>query len=259
MWSADPRRDGLAAFAGVEDDRAGSHPGVRHIRALGTMYRVDVHHPGDVDTYPDRQRQEVRGMRPGGGPERRIADGETWRFSWSWYLARALRATTSFTHVQQFFAPVPGGGPGGGPVLVTSLRRRGGRDLLELNAIRSGVVVGATDLGPLQSRWIGVEIEARFAAAPAGRVRWRVSAGTEAVVEAARDGIDLAPGPAGIAPKWGIYRSLRDAARLADAHLLIKDLRASRVEHSGWSRRYGAEAVPERTARNAVSRRPETR
>ncbi|HEU5024893.1 MAG TPA: hypothetical protein VFV01_08220 [Spirillospora sp.] len=234
-WSADPRRDGLAAFAAIEDDRAGSHPGVRHIRALGTMYRFDVHHPGDVDTYPDRQRQEVRGMRGPDGRERRVAEGETWRFSWSWYLTRALRATTSFTHVQQFFASVPGGGPGGGPVLVTSLRRRGGRDLLELNAIRSGAVVAAADLGPLRSRWIGVAIEARFAAAPAGRVRWTVTAGAgdAVVVDVERDGLDLRPGPAGVSPKWGIYRSLKDAARLGDAHLLIKDLHARQVRHFG--------------------------
>ncbi|MDL4817535.1 hypothetical protein [Actinomadura opuntiae] len=228
-WSADPRADGLGAFAGVEDDRAGSHPGVRHIRALGTMYRFDVHYPGDVDTYPDRQRQEVRGMRTADGREHRVAADETWRFAWSWYLTRALRATTGFTHVQQFFASVPGSGPGGEPVLVTSLRRRGGRDLLELNAIRSGVIVGATDLEPLCSRWIGVEIEARFSAAPAGRVRWAVEAGGRAVSDVSRDGLDLRPGAAGISPKWGIYRSLKDASRLRDAHLLIKDLRAHRT------------------------------
>ncbi|GAA2154565.1 hypothetical protein [Actinomadura napierensis] len=227
-WSADPRADGLGAFAGVEDDRAGSHPGVRHIRALGTMYRFDIHYPSDVDTYPDRQRQEVRGMRTADGRERRVAEGETWRFAWSWYLTRALGATTGFTHVQQFFASVPGGGPGGAPVLVMSLRRRGGRDLLELNAIRSGVVVDATDLAPLSSRWIDVEVEARFAAAPAGRVHWTVEAGGRTVAGAGRDGLDLRPGTAGISPKWGIYRSLKDAPRLRDAHLLLKDLRARR-------------------------------
>ncbi|MBO2464764.1 hypothetical protein [Actinomadura violacea] len=232
-WSADPRRDGLAAFAGVEDDRAGSHPGVRHIRALGTVYRFDIHCPGDADTLTDRQRQEVRGMRGPDGRERRIAEGETWRFAWSWYLPRALAATAAFTHVHQFFAPVPGGGPGGGPVLVTSLRRRGGRDLLELNAIRSGVVVGAADLDPLRSRWIGVEIEARFAGPPDGRVRWTVTAGGAAVTEAVRGGLDLRPGAAGTVPKWGIYRSLKGAARLGDAHLLLRDLHAREVGHFG--------------------------
>ncbi|MBD2899025.1 hypothetical protein amrb99_80050 [Actinomadura sp. RB99] len=237
-WQADPRRDGLAAFAAVEDDRAGSHPGVRHVRALGTVYRFDIHHPGDVDIHPDRQRQEVRGMRGPDGRERRVAEGETWRFAWSWYLTGALRATAAFTHVQQFFASVPGGGPGGGPVLVTSLRRRGGRDLLELNAIRSGVVVGAADLGPLRGRWIGVRIEARFAAAPHGRVRWTITAGGPggagaAVVDVERGGLDLRPGAAGVSPKWGVYRSLKDPARLGDAHLLIKDLRARRLRHFG--------------------------
>ncbi|GGV39418.1 hypothetical protein GCM10010182_74820 [Actinomadura cremea] len=221
VWDAVPGRDGLGAFASVEDDRAGSHPGVRHIKALGTMYRFDVHHPGDVDRSPDRQRQEVKGMRAGG--RKLVAGrGETWRFTWSWYLTGALRATTSFTHVHQFFA----GGKGGSPVLVTSLRRRGGHDLLELNAIHAGVVVGETALRPLRSRWIDVELETRFA--EHGGVRWRVSSEDGVAVDVARDGLDLWNGKGDIAPKWGIYRSLKDAARLSDAHLLIKDLRAYR-------------------------------
>ncbi|XVQ08242.1 hypothetical protein ACQP1W_37625 [Spirillospora sp. CA-255316] len=221
MWSPVPRRDGLRAFTRIEEDRAGSHPGVPHIRALGTMYRFDIHHPGDVDTYPDRQRQEVKDMRVD-GRERRAAEGETWRFGWSWYLPAALRATTGFTHVHQLFAS----GPGGGPLMMISLRRRGGRDLLELNAHHAGVVVGATDLPPLRSRWIGVELEVGFARGPAGRVRWRVTTEDATAIEVERDGLDTWLGTQGISPKWGIYRSLKDTARLNDAHLLLKDLRA---------------------------------
>ncbi|MFC9975142.1 hypothetical protein ACFVH6_30020 [Spirillospora sp. NPDC127200] len=219
-WVPDPRRDGLRGFARIEDDRAGSHPGVRHIRALGTMWRFDIHHPRDVDTSPDRQRQEVAGMRVG-GRERRAAEGETWRFTWSWYLAGALRATTSFTHVHQQFAV------GAGPVLAISLRRRGGRDTIELNALHAGVLVGAGELAPLRGRWSTVELEIRYAAE--GRVRWRVAddAG-RTVADAARDGLATWHGSADVAPKWGVYRSLKDSARLADAHLLLKDVRAHR-------------------------------
>lgn len=221
MWSPVPRRDGLHAFAGIEEDRAGSHPGVAHIRALGTVYRFDIHHPGDVDTHPDRQRQEVRGMRIG-GRRRWAAKGHAWRFTWSWYLPAALRATTSFTHIHQQFAS----GPGGGPVMAISLRRRGGRDLMELNAIHAGVIVGAAELAPLRSRWIGVELEVLFADAPAGRVRWRITTEEAAVIDVERGGLATWLGTQGISPKWGIYRSLKDTARLHDAHLLVKDLKA---------------------------------
>ncbi|WP_067480462.1 hypothetical protein [Actinomadura hibisca] len=218
VWAPDPRRDGLRGFARIEDDRAGSHPGVPHIRALGTMWRFDIH-PCDVDTLPDRQRQEVAGMRIG-GRERRAAEGETWRFSWSWYLTGALRATTSFTHVHQQFAVGTGR-----PVLVISLRRRGGRDTVELNALHAGVLLGAADLAPLRGRWSTVELEIRYAAE--GRVRWRVADDAGRVVaDVARDGLATWYGNAGVAPKWGIYRSSKDAARLPDAHLLLKDLRA---------------------------------
>ncbi|WP_433337613.1 hypothetical protein [Spirillospora sp. CA-294931] len=219
VWSPEPRRDGLAAFTRIEDDRAGSHPGEPHIRALGTMYRFDIHYPQDVDTYPDRQRHEVKDMRIDGA-ERRAAEGESWRFTWSWYLPKALRATTSFTHVHQFFAS----GPAGGPLMMTSLRRRGGRDLIELNAHHAGVVVGATGLEPLRSRWIDIELEVLFATR--GRVHWRVSADGVTAIDVERDGLDTWLGTQGISPKWGIYRSLKDAQRLGDAHLLLRDVKA---------------------------------
>jgi hypothetical protein len=63
-WTPEANVDGLAAFEGVEDDRANSHPaGQPHIFVEGNNYRFNMHMV-DRDTSTDRQRQEVKGMVP---------------------------------------------------------------------------------------------------------------------------------------------------------------------------------------------------
>src|SRR5438477_976581 len=41
LWSPAAARDGLRAFEGMEDDRAHSHPGVRHIYVQGNTFRFE--------------------------------------------------------------------------------------------------------------------------------------------------------------------------------------------------------------------------
>lgn len=76
-WSPDSVRDGLHAFEGLEDDRVGSHPGVKHICPEGSHWRFDLH-TRYVDTSTDRQRDGATATRrtrscaisPGGSPTR---------------------------------------------------------------------------------------------------------------------------------------------------------------------------------------------
>src|SRR5690348_16920088 len=91
-WCADPRRDGLKAFEGVEDDRDHSEPGVTHIFVQGDTYRFNmdtkqVEHPGD------RQRNEVKGMVTNGQAQI-INLGSTWRFTYSMFIPPTLKGTT---------------------------------------------------------------------------------------------------------------------------------------------------------------------
>jgi hypothetical protein len=62
-WSPDPnsKAEGLGAFEGVEDDRANSHPGVKHIYIEGPNCHFDMH--TIYRDGSDRQRNEVKGMR----------------------------------------------------------------------------------------------------------------------------------------------------------------------------------------------------
>ncbi|UVS81962.1 hypothetical protein Actkin_05726 [Actinokineospora sp. UTMC 2448] len=215
-WSPSPAVDGLGAFEGVEDDRAGSHPGVRHIAVVGDVYRFTMH-AVDRDRAGDRQRQEVKGMRaPSGGPQLVLGHGETWWLSYRMRIPRGLAATTGFTHVFQTKAP----GKGTLPMVVMSLRLRRGVALIELKV--GGELVGETGLDPLYERWVDVDLEMRLA--ENGWVRWRIHDDARAVIDVERSGVDTWL-PDRVRPKWGIYRSLRKGP-LPDCHLEIRDLRA---------------------------------
>jgi hypothetical protein len=217
-WTAEPG-DGLEAFAGVEEDRKHSHPGVDHIKVVGETYRFDMH-VRDRDG-SDRQRQEVRGM-SADGRDLDIMQDQTWRFTYAMYIPRSLKATTSFTHIMQMKEP-----GSGSPLVVMSLRERGGRPTIELRSFLSGVTVGSTDLAPLQDRWVTTEVEIRFSDGTGGRMSWVLEAGGRTVVEASKTGIDTWIGEEDrVRPKWGIYRSVKDEENLEDTFLLLRDLRA---------------------------------
>ncbi|MEZ0070676.1 heparin lyase I family protein [Planotetraspora sp. GP83] len=224
-WSPSAAKDGLAAFEGVEDDRAGSHPGVKHIYVQNGVYRFDMHMK-DRDSSTDRQRQEVKGMRsPAGGPYLEWKKGETWRLTYSMYIPASLKATTTFTHIMQMKMP----GNDSSPILTTSLRRYGSTPKIELNVENSGVVVGSTNLAPLQNKWIDVDFELKIGDAPNGSVHWVIRDGSTTVLDIKRGGLDTWLSDR-VRPKWGIYRSLGDkSGSLQDCYLLLRDLKAYKL------------------------------
>ncbi|MGH3648911.1 MAG: carbohydrate-binding protein, partial [Micromonosporaceae bacterium] len=235
-WAPEPSRDGMRVFDGVEDDRANSHPaGQPHIYVADNNYRFNMHMV-DRDTYTDRQRQEVRGMRwPAGGSVVRMYKGQTWRITYSMYIPSSLKATTSFTHIMQMKAP--GSTP---PIIVTSLRRVNGAQTIELKVFGSGTLVGRTDLVALHNRWIDIEFEMTVGDAPNGRVRWVIRSAGSTVLDVSRSGVDTWLRD-WVHPKFGIYRSLGDSSgSLQNCHLLIRNLRAYRQVATASSR-YEAE------------------
>lgn len=95
-WNPNPATDKLRAFEGLEDDRSGSHPGVKHIHALADHWRFDMH-TRDRDG-SDRQRNESKGMRTG-DTLHKIQEGQTWRITYQAYIPSSLTATTRFSHI----------------------------------------------------------------------------------------------------------------------------------------------------------------
>jgi hypothetical protein len=217
-WTPKPRSDGLNMFEHLEDDRAHSHPDVKHIKVDGDNIRFDMH-LRDRDTSTDRQRNEAVGMRQG-GKQINMRDGETWKMSWELFIPSALRATSSFTHIHQLKMP----GTGSAPIFVMSLRLRGGTPTIETQVAHKGVHVGHTNLAPLQNKWIRTEFEYRIG--NSGRVRWVLRDGSRTVIDVTRSGVDMFMEDR-VRPKWGIYRSLNDKANLRDCHLLLRNMTAS--------------------------------
>ncbi len=218
-WSPVPGKDGLGAFEGVEDDRANSHPGVKHIYPQGDAFRFDMH-KRDRDTAPDRQRNEVRGIRAN-GVALSMDNGQTWKFTYSMFIPSMLKATSSFTHIMQTKMP----GLGSAPITVMSLRRQGTRPTIEFKVTEGDTLVGNTDLAPLQDRWIDTEVEIRIGDAGAGYVNWLIRSGGSTVLDARKSGVDTWLDDR-VRPKWGIYRSLSDSAQIQDCHLLLRDMKA---------------------------------
>ncbi|NUR73596.1 MAG: Tat pathway signal sequence domain protein, partial [Hamadaea sp.] len=203
-WAPEASTHGLAAFEGVEDDRANSHPaGQPHIYVSGNDYRFNMHLV-DRDTMTDRQRQEVKGM-VWDGADLILAKGETWKLAHRMFIPGSLKATTTFTHIMQTKAP----GTDTLPMITMSLRRHDGVQKIEL--VAGGVTVGLTDLVPLQNKWIDVELEMTIGDSDTGRVRWVLRDGATTVIDVTRSGVDTWLQDR-VRPKWGIYRSLGDTS-----------------------------------------------
>jgi hypothetical protein len=218
-WAPEASTHGLAAFEGVEDDRANSHPaGQPHIFVSGNDYRFNMHLV-DRDTMTDRQRQEVKGM-VWDGADLILAKGEIWKLTHRMFIPGSLKATTSFTHIMQTKAP----GTDTLPMITMSLRRHSGVQKVEL--VVSGTNIGMVDLEPLQNKWIDVELEMTIGDSATGRVRWVLRDGATTIIDVTRSGVDTWLQDR-VRPKWGIYRSLGDTSgSLQDCYLLINSMRA---------------------------------
>ncbi|SCF56393.1 Tat pathway signal sequence domain protein [Streptomyces sp. Ncost-T10-10d] len=220
-WSPSASSGGLGAFETVEDDRADSHPaGQPHILTEGDNFRFTMH-TVDRDTSTDRQRQEVTGLRTSGSSYLKWLPGETWRITYRMYIPGSLKATTTFTHIMQMKQP----GNGTSPIVVQSLRRVNGVQTIELKLAVADILVGRTDLVPLQNKWIDVDFRITVGDATAGSVRWILKDGSTTVIDKSKSGADTFLADR-VRPKWGIYRSLGDTSgSLQDTHLLLTGMR----------------------------------
>lgn len=221
-WVADPVKDGLKAFEGVEDDPSHSEPGVTHIFVQGDTYRFNMD-TKQRESPGDRQRNEVKGMVTNGNILT-INLGETWLFSYSMFIPTSLKGTTSFTHIMQMKRP----GQGTAPLMTMDLRRSGSKELIALKAWVSNVDVATTDLAPLRGHWIDTEVTVTAGAGTAGKLHWKLVNNGKVVVDAEKDGVNLWLGDR-LRPKWGIYRSVQDTADILDTYLLLKNMKAYQI------------------------------
>ncbi|MFI6319281.1 hypothetical protein ACIBG8_17255 [Nonomuraea sp. NPDC050556] len=221
-WDPSPRRDGLSAFEGLEDDRRGSDPEhYPHIFTEGDAWKFTMFTAARDGA--DRQRNEVRGMRDSAGKALEIRKDETWRLSWKMYIPDTLDATSNFTHIWQVKTSDTGT-----PVMQLTLPIKNGVPSIEARywtlADNQVHPFADTPLEPIQNRWVTTTVE--WKSSDAGYMRWTLQDGYRTLVDQRVDNIDLNWSEEQYnRPKWGIYRSIKSTG-LQDTYLLIKDLRA---------------------------------
>jgi hypothetical protein len=217
-WSPTPAADGLNAFEGLEDDRANSHSGVKHIYVEGDHYRFDMH-TRDRDG-SDRQRNESKGMRSG-GTTLKINKDTTWRLSYQAFWPSSLTATTKFSHIMQMKVQDVGG------PLWTLTPRAKSKPTLTILTLKDNDANTEHTLGdytPMQNKWIDVEFEFK-AANSGGYLAWTLRDGSTTVANGRTTNVDLWRDKNYLRPKWGIYRSI-ESSGLQNTYQLIRNYRA---------------------------------
>ncbi|HZS04354.1 MAG TPA: heparin lyase I family protein [Blastocatellia bacterium] len=226
-WDANPDKQGLKAFEGIEDDRTKSHAEATHIYVKDSAWRVDMH-LRDRDKPDDRQRNEVKGMKTADGTDLAIERGQTWRFTYSMYIPASLTATDSFTHIMQQKV-VSDNGSSGAPLVTLSLHNHDGTPSVELRLFESGEHFNPIPLAPLQDKWIDVEFEFKFdSASNGGSARMVVKSEGKVITDKTKTGVSLFRDEGAnsrVRPKWGIYRSVKSSG-LRDCYLLLKNMKA---------------------------------
>ena len=144
--------------------------------------------------------------------------GEAVEFKWKFKLDEGFQPSSSFTHIHQLKSV---GSPEDGMPLITLTPRKGNPDKLQLRyaATTSQSTIHEVELDPFKGVW--VEVTERVTYGEAGIGSYSLS------IETVHDGTNLMTYSTGslrmwktnadfIRPKWGIYRSLNDAASLRD-------------------------------------------
>lgn len=180
-------------------------------------FHIHVDEDNDRCRYFDRQRNEIKTYDK--SPANLLGVlGETFEFKWRFKLDEGFQASSGFTHIHQLKAV---GGPEDGMPLITLTPRKGTPDKLQLRyaAQTSQSTIHEVELDPFKGVW--VEVTERVTYGEAGDASFSLS------IETVHDGTNLMTYNTSllrmwktntefIRPKWGIYRSLDDAASLRD-------------------------------------------
>ena len=165
----------------------------------------------------DRQRNEIKTYDQ--SPDSLLGVlGETVEYKWKFKLDEGFQPSSSFTHLHQLKSV---GSPEDGMPLITLTARKGTHDKLQLRyaATTSQSTIYEVDLDPFKGKWVSVTERVTYGEAGFGR--YSIS------IETVHDSTNLMTYSTNslrmwktdadfIRPKWGIYRSLKDAASLRD-------------------------------------------
>jgi hypothetical protein len=225
LWTPDPGSDGLAAFEGIEVDRANKHPDRKnkYIVVEGDHYRFNIWKDDrDSTGGGDRQRTESKGM-VAKGSALKMKNNETWTISYDMFMPTSLHGTSKFSHIFQLKTPATNGGPW----ITLDPSRSGSKETLRARAYSTSGApdIASTDLAPLRNKW--VTIEWTFKIGPKGTARFALRDGSKTVVDHTLSNVNVPDQGDYVRPKWGIYRSIQSASSdILDTYLLIRNYKA---------------------------------
>jgi hypothetical protein len=180
----------------------------------------------------DRQRNEIKTYR--NSPDNTLAvKNEKVVYNWKFKLDANFQASKGFTHIHQVKAV--GGSEENMPLITLSVRK-GTPDILELRyaEFAEQTTIKKTDLTPFKGIWVEVTETIVFGEKEVGQYAIsikNVSTNKElfsysnAKIRTWKTDADF------LRPKWGVYRSLKDADNLRDEAVLFADFSIKELEN----------------------------
>ena len=177
----------------------------------------------------DRQRVEIKTYGP--SPDSlKATQGETVVYQWKFKLPRNFKVSKSFTHLHQIKSV---DGPYASMPMVTLTARKGSDyDKLEVRATATNNqrTLTTADLDLFRGQWLTVKETIYFNDEGSYEIEIRSIEKDKKLLKYKDKSIDMWQDGATFArPKWGIYRSLKQAEDLKDEQVLFNDFRIEEV------------------------------
>lgn len=218
-----------------------SHPDFgRHIDEVfdtqlnKNVFRFFIHKSPDNDRCKnfDRQRNEIKAYDKSPAGLLGVKN-EKVVYSWKFKLGTNFKSSSGFTHIHQLKAI---GGEEESMPLITLTTRKASPDKLELRYAEyvSQTTLKNTDLSPFKGQWVEVTETVVYGEKEVGSYQIEIkNVNTHKIVFSySNKNIRMwKTGAKFLRPKWGIYRSLKDASSLQDEQVLFADFKVSELKN----------------------------
>lgn len=221
--------DLIRNFAGsnpieAPDLYAVNHPGIEHIYEdtnidIGNHFVFTIHRDIDIDrdktSITDRQRNEIKAY---SGSENALKgfENDSFIYTWKFKINTGMEISRNFTH---FFQLKAVGGIDSHPILTITGAERSGSDGIEVrhSPLQRDTILQRTGWNRVTGVWIEVYCRATFSDSGTLRLIATRLVDNAIIFDINASNLDLWRGEDSshfVRPKWGIYRSLRDANNL---------------------------------------------
>ena len=213
-----------------------NHPEVPHIyedfdASIGNHFVFTAHRDIDRDRdryeITDRQRNEIKSYTSSEDAVKGYED-ETMLFTWRFKIEEDMEVSRNFSH---FFQLKAVGGEDSQPIITFTGSESSGEDGLEVrwanqvNSQVTGQVLDRVGWSEVTGEWLEAYVRASFSDTGNIRIMLTRMSDEQVLFDIDRSGLDMWRGLDNdhfVRPKWGIYRSLRDADNLRPEEEVVR-------------------------------------